>query len=43
MLISALVATAWFVSGFSGHSDSVAAALQSIQANSDWRLSAIGR
>ncbi|RUO19828.1 NrfD/PsrC family molybdoenzyme membrane anchor subunit [Aliidiomarina haloalkalitolerans] len=41
MLISALVATAWFVSGFSGHSDSVAAALQSIQANSDWRLSAI--
>lgn len=41
MLASALVATAWFVSGISGHSESVAAALESVQANSDWRLSAI--
>jgi len=35
MLASALVATAWFVSGISGHSESVAAALESVQANSD--------
>ncbi|MCH8501962.1 MAG: polysulfide reductase NrfD [Aliidiomarina sp.] len=41
MLVSAFVAAAWLLSGLSGHSESVAAALESVQANSDWRLSAI--